>query len=61
MKVLQINAVYGFLSTGIIAKDICDMLEKNGEKIAVATQRTNITSDNVCVVGNKLDWKYQAM
>ena len=61
MKVLQINAVYGFLSTGIIAKDICDMLEKNGEKIAVATQRTNITSDNVCVVGNKLDWKYHAL
>lgn len=61
MKVLQINAVYGFLSTGIIAKDICDMLEKNGEQTVVATQRTNITSDNVYIVGNKPDWKYHAL
>ena len=61
MKVLQINAVYGFLSTGIIAKDICDMLEKNGEQFAVATQKTNVTADNIYVVGNKLDWKYHAL
>ena len=61
MKVLQINAVYGFLSTGIIAKDICDMLEKNGEQTAVATQRTSIVSDNVYVVGNTFDWKYHAL
>lgn len=60
MKVLQINAVYGFLSTGIIAKDICDMLEKNGEQTAVATQKTSIQSDNVYIVGNTLDWKYHA-
>lgn len=61
MKVLQINAVYGFLSTGIITKDICDMLEKNGEKICVATQRTTINADNVYIVGNTLDWKYHAL
>lgn len=61
MKVLQINAVYGFLSTGIIAKDICDMLERNGEKTAVATQKTSINADNVYIVGNKLDWKYHAL
>ncbi len=61
MKVLQINAVYGFLSTGIIAKDICDMLENNGEQTAVATQRTNLCADNVYIVGNTLDWKYHAL
>ena len=61
MKVLQINAVYGFLSTGIIAKDICDMLEKNGEKTSVATQRTTVNADSVYIVGNKLDWKYHAL
>ena len=61
MKVLQINAVYGFLSTGIIAKDICDMLEKNGEKTCVATQKTTINADNVYIVGNTLDWKYHAL
>ena len=61
MKVLQINAVYGFLSTGVIAKDICDMLEKNGEQIAVATQSTSIKNENIYIVGNKLDWKYHAL
>lgn len=61
MKVLQINAVYGFLSTGIIAKDICDMLENNGEQTAVATQKTSINADNVYIVGNKIDWKYHAL
>lgn len=61
MKVLQINAVYGFLSTGIIAKDICDMLERKGEQIAVATQRTTVNADNVYIVGNKPDWKYHAL
>lgn len=61
MKVLQINAVYGFLSTGVIAKDICDMLEIKGEQTAVATQRTNVNADNIYIVGNKPDWKYHAL
>lgn len=61
MRILQINAVYCFLSTGVIAKDICDMLERNGEQTAVATQRTSINSENVYIVGNTFDWKYHAL
>ena len=38
MKVLQINAVYGFASTGIIVKDVENLLVNNGHTSYVAYQ-----------------------
>ncbi len=61
MKVLQINAVYGFKSTGVIVKDIGDMLSKNGDKAYFAYQTTNKELENGFLVGNKLDWKWHAV
>ena len=36
MKILQINATYGYGSTGLIVKDIGDAIEKPGNKALVA-------------------------
>ena len=46
MKVLQINAVYGFKSTGVIVKDIADTLVRNGDEPYVAYQKTNEKIEN---------------
>lgn len=61
MKVLQINAIYGFRSTGVIVKDIGDMLVHNGGEAYFAYQTTNISVENGFLVGNKLDWKWHAV
>ncbi len=57
MKVLQINAVYGFKSTGMIVKDIGEMLALNGDEAYFAYQTANLPPENGYRIGNWLDWK----
>ena len=45
MKVLQINSVCGFGSTGRIAVDLCRMLEKHADECCVAFGRGNAPRD----------------
>ena len=61
MKVLQINAVYGFKSTGTIVKDIGEMLLMNGDEAYFAYQTANEPPENGYRVGNRLDWKWHAL
>lgn len=61
MKVLQINATYGYASTGLIVKDIGDMLEKNGEEAFFAYQSCIKKPLKGYQVGNKVDWKMHAL
>lgn len=60
MKVLQINAKYGYSSTGVIVKDIGDAVVKNGGQAFYAYQTCTTIPDNGYRVGNKLDWKRHA-
>lgn len=61
MRVLQINAVYGFKSTGVIVKDIGETLVQNGEEAYFAYQTTSQVPENGYKIGNKLDWKWHAL
>lgn len=64
MKIVQINAVYGTLSTGKIMQDIHRaLLDKNNESFAFwATLCKNPDNDkNVLRVGNTLDHKIHAL
>ena len=60
MKVLQINALYGFGSTGRTTKELDCELQKNGIESIVAVTKTEELRDNIYVIGNKLDWKLHA-
>ena len=60
MKVVQINAVYGFGSTGIIVRDIDQMLKQHGENSCVIYQKSELPVDNGFCVGNPVDWKWHA-
>lgn len=61
MKVLQINAVLGFDSTGIIVSDIGNTLEENGHEAYYAYQRALGAHKNAISVGNKLDKTWHAL
>lgn len=61
MKVLQINATYGFGSTGNIAKSISDCLEKKGGEAFAAFQYSKGEVKNGYRIGNPLDWKIHAL
>ncbi len=61
MKVLQINAVYGYRSTGLIARDINDLLAKEGAEVFAAYQTCNEPPANGYRIGNLLDWKLHAL
>ena len=61
MKVLQINAVYGFKSTGVIVKDIGNTLIANGDEAYFAYQMTNEQVETGILIGNKFDWKWHAL
>ena len=61
MKVLQINAVYGFKSTGVIVKDIENLLENNGHTSFVAYQTAINPPENSYKIGGTLDWKLHAL
>ena len=61
MKVLQINAVYGSGSTGVIVKDIENAITDCGGKAFVAYQRAPFKPVNSYRIGNALDWKMHAL
>ena len=61
MRILQVNANYGFGSTGLIVKDIGEAIADSGNEGYFAYQRTNCSVKNGMVVGNPLDWKLHAM
>ena len=61
MKILQINAIYGFRSTGVIVRDIGETLVHNGNEAYFAYQTTNKALETGLMVGNKLDWKWHAL
>ena len=61
MKVLQINATYGYGSTGLIMKDIGEALEASGHEAYFAFQSANGSVKNGYAVGNKLDHKAHAL
>lgn len=61
MKILQINANYGFGSTGLIVKDIGEEIIRSGNEAYFAYQRSNTIINNGFVVGNVFDWKIHAI
>ena len=61
MKVLQINATYGYGSTGLIVRDIGDALEKNGDEAYFAYQSCLTPPDNGYRVGSGMDRKWHAL
>ena len=61
MKVLQINAVYGFKSTGVIVKDIGDTLVHNGYEAYFAYQTRSEDIENGYLVGGRFSWKWHAL
>lgn len=61
MKVLQINATYGYTSTGLIMKDIADMLNNSGNQGLVAYQSAINPPKCAYKVGNVLDYKLHAL
>ena len=61
MKVLQINAVYGFKSTGTIVNSIETLLQNNGHQSFVAYQIAMNPPAASYQVGNKIDWKFHAL
>lgn len=61
MKILQINANYGYGSTGLIMRDIGDAITNSGNEALYAYQRCLESPQNGIVVGNILDWKLHAV
>lgn len=61
MKVLQINATYGYGSTGLIMKDIGEALESSGGEAHFAYQTANGHVKNGYAVGNMLDHRAHAI
>lgn len=61
MKILQINANYGFGSTGLIVKDIGEEIIRSGNEAYFAYQCSNTIIDNGFIVGNTFDWKLHAI
>lgn len=61
MKVIQINAVYGIGSTGVIVKKLEKLLLDNGESSAVAYQLADGEPSCGYKVGNPFDWKMHAL
>ena len=61
MKILQINALYGYKSTGTIVRDIGDAVERSGGEAYYAYQSARGEVKNGYLVGNKPDWKAHAL
>ena len=61
MRVLQINATYGYGSTGTIAKLISDVVEENGDEAYAAYQYGSGDIKNGYRIGNPADWKWHAI
>lgn len=62
MKVLQINCVYGYASTGIITRDIQQCSLENGIDAYVAFQKGHgVGNENTFEIGSLLDHKIHAL
>ncbi|MBR2871310.1 MAG: glycosyltransferase [Clostridia bacterium] len=61
MKILLINATYGYTSTGLIVKDIAEMLDKGGNEGLVAYQTALNAPEEFCKVGGFLSYKLHAL
>lgn len=61
MKIVQINAVYGYGSTGIIVRDIHKLSEKCKLKSYAAYQFSNENNTDIFKIGNLFDWKFHAL
>ncbi len=62
MKVLQINAVYGHGSTGVIVKDIFELCKKSDIECYIASPDPQVLlCENGYKIGNKLDQKLHAL
>lgn len=61
MKILQINAVYGMMSTGRIVAQIDEVLKKEGIQSIIATTRTTVKRDNIYIVGTNIERKMHAL
>lgn len=61
MKVVQINAVYGYGSTGLIVKDIAEAVEADGGEARIAYQYAAPIPEDGFRIGNKIDWKLHAL
>ena len=61
MRIIQINANYGFGSTGLIMRDIGSAISEAGNEAFFAYQRCNVQPTNGFVIGTVLDWKCHAL
>ncbi len=61
MKVLQINACYGYLSTGIIVEDIEKLLIENGCESYIGYQSKAKEMSNGYKIGTGLDRKFHGL
>lgn len=62
MKILQINSVYAFGSTGRITQDLKDVIEKYQGQCAVIYGRGDkVIEDNVFKIGNDLDVRFHVI
>ena len=64
MRILQINAVYGVGSTGVIVRDIHELCLEKGIESYVAYSTSNILPGEIkngYKIGNKLDKKLHAL
>lgn len=61
MKVLQINAIYGAKSTGVIMRDIHELLQSQKQKsYVVAPEFASVPKDSY-KIGNYIDYKIHAL
>lgn len=61
MKIVQINAVYGYGSTGVIVKDIQSACQKEGMDCVVAYSQSRGAVSNGYHIGNVLSNKWHAI
>lgn len=62
MKVLQLNSVYKFGSTGRIASDLKTVIEQNHGECAIIYGRGDIVAEkNVWKIGSELDFRFHAL
>ena len=60
MKVLQINATYGYGSTGLIMSDIGEAVKDSGNEAYFAYQSSRTQVENGYRIGSTFDWKAHA-
>lgn len=61
MKVIEINATLGFGSTGLIVKDIGELLKRSGHEVRYVYQLGDGNPSECYRVGRPFDWKIHAL